>query len=130
MSDSEKIEQLKNEIAMLSAQLKVLKQQHQIDWSKYALFGNGKYEKGLAGERVGISDIVRKTALRLLAIKEEQRGDVAYIRSDNLPRAKKLTKKQAKFVNGFIDEIYPIIEKYALITLNNKAAGGEQDENN
>nr|DAG64786.1 MAG TPA: protein of unknown function (DUF5320) [Caudoviricetes sp.] len=49
---------------------------------------------------------------------EELENQIKFLKSQ--VSALKLTVKQAEFANGFLDEIYPIVEKYAMIALNDK----------
>lgn len=119
MEARERIEQLEKEIEQLQLQLKAIKQQTKIDWSKYYAFGNGKYSYGaLVGEN-DPTGYIRQLAQRLCSLyaKEITKGEPLSIWHNDMPRISKLTKEQAEYINGFIDECYPIIEKYALISL-------------
>ena len=129
MNDREKIEELENQIKMLKTQVSALKSAHRIDWAKYYMFGDGKWDGGLCYfSNGGIPEKTRALALRIMSIYEEERNDgTRYIWADKQVHATKLTKAQAGFVNGFIDEIYPTVEKYALIALNGKEKFSEDD---
>ena len=121
MNDKEKIEELENQIKFLKRQVSALKSAHRIDWAKYYMFGDGKYEGGLCADAdSGVTERARLLALRIMSLYEKRVGDRLYVRSCNPPNARKLTVKQAEFANGFLDEIYPIVEKYAMIALNDK----------
>ena len=120
MSEKEKIEELENQIKFLKNQVSALKSAHRIDWTKYYMFGDGKYDGGLCHDSVsGVTERARLLALRIMSLYEQQWGDRVCVRSCNPPDARKLTVKQANFINGFLDEIYPIVEKYAMIALKN-----------
>lgn len=120
MNDKEKIEELENQIKFLKNQVSALKSAHRIDWTKYYMFGDGKYEGGLCHDSVsGVTERARLLALRIISLYEYPYGDRLCVRSYNPPDARKLTVKQANFINGFLDEIYPIVEKYAMIALKN-----------
>lgn len=115
----EKEKQLQEEIKRLQSQLKALKQQVKIDWTKYYNFGEGKYCYGsLVGEGKP-TDYLRQLAQRLCSLyaSESMTDGLPFIRSNDMPRISKLTKEQAEYINGFLDECYPIVEKYALISL-------------
>ena len=125
MNDREKIEELENQIKFLKNQVSALKSAHRIDWTKYYMFGDGKYEGGLCHDSVsGVTERSRLLALRIMSLYEQPCGDRVCVQSCNPPNARKLTVKQANFINGFLDEIYPIVEKYAIIALNNKELKG------
>ena len=119
-NEKEKIEELENQIKFLKKQVSALKSSHRIDWSKYYMFGDGKYDGGLCHVSVsGVTERARLLALRIMSLYEEPYGDGLCVRSCNPPDARKLTVKQANFINGFLDEIYPTVEKYAMIALKN-----------
>lgn len=121
MNEKEKIEELENQIKFLKKQVSALKSAHRIDWTKYYMFGDGKYEGGLCHYAVsGVTERARLLGLRIMSLYEEPYGDRWCVNSHNPPDARKLTVKQANFINGFLDEIYPIVEKYAMIALNDK----------
>lgn len=115
----EREKQLQEEIERLQAQLKALKEQVKVDWSKYYNFGEGKYCYGsLVGENKP-TEYLRKLAQRLCSLYASGTMNDAplYIRFNDMPMLSKLTKEQAEYINGFLDECYPIVEKYALISL-------------
>lgn len=126
--NKEKIEELENQIELLKKQIKAIKSETKIDWTKYYMFGGGEYTSGLCHFKAGgVTEKVRGLALRLLSLYEYQREDgERAIWADKLTNARKLTKAQTDFVNGFIDEMYPTVEKYAFIALkNNELQGGK-----
>lgn len=119
----EKEKQLQEEIERLQRQLKALKTQRKIDWSKYVDFNGGKYCEFNCYNTLNtvIGNYVRPLAFSLLTLYEKK---VECIDSDyyglyhfTFPNAKNLTDEQANYVNDFLNECYPIIEKYALISL-------------
>nr|DAG28569.1 MAG TPA: Interferon-induced 35 kDa protein (IFP 35) N-terminus [Caudoviricetes sp.] len=115
----EREKQLQEEIERLQAQLKALKEQVKIDWSKYYNFGKGKYNYGgLVGEHRPC-DYLRMLAQRLCSLYDHgiANNGLHSIWYNDMPMISKLTKEQAEYINGFIDECYPIVEKYALISL-------------
>ena len=119
MEEQERREQLEEKIKQLQSQLKKLKEQVKIDWSKYYNFGEGKYNYGgLVGEHKPC-DYLRQLAQRLCSLYtyEKDEDGMCYIYHNDMPMIKSLTKEQAEYINGFLDECYPIIEKYALISL-------------
>lgn len=127
MNEKEKIEELENQIKFLKNQVSALKSEFRIDWTKYYMFGDGEYHNGLCYSTTdGVTERIRGLAMRLLSLQEEcnVHGD-KYVHFEKCVRATKMTKEQAKFANGFIDEIYPIVEKYAMIALKNKELKGD-----
>lgn len=119
----EKEKQLQEEIERLQRQLKALKPQRKIDWSKYIDFNNGKYCTGNYAYTLNsvIGNLIRPVAFSLLTLYEKKCAvaDVEYyhLHHFDFPNARNLTDEQANYVNNFLDECYPIIEKYALISL-------------
>lgn len=125
MNDSEKIEALQSQIDVLTKQLKALKSATKIDYSKYYMFGDGKYEKGLC-YAADFAPHIRTLASRLLKLKicTNVYGK-RFLTVDSGFNTRNLTKTQTEYINDFINEIYPIVERYALITLDNKSVEGE-----
>lgn len=134
----EREKQLQEEIERLQAQLKVLKTIRKIDWSKYTDFNNGKYLNCPGNTLVSIvGSYVRPLASVLFALYEKEHGYNDYITGEktssyalyhsDIPSVRNLTNEQAQYINAFLDECYPIIEKYALISLErNKGTGNER----
>lgn len=119
MEERERIEQLEETIKKLQLQLKAIRQQTKIDWSKYYAFGDGKYSYGgLVGEHKPC-EYLRQLAQRLCSLyaSEKYEDGLYHIEYNDMPMIKTLTKEQSEYINGFIDECYPIVEKYALISL-------------
>lgn len=113
----EKIKQLTDEIERLNKQVSELKKQAKINWKRYRAFGNGKYgnEPLTCGDCYGVSGGLRAVVLRLLSLGEKVDENGKLIAKNiRTVKAVELTEKEAEIANGFLDEIYPFVEKYAI----------------
>lgn len=116
----EKEKQLKQARAKMQ---KYNKYKHFI-FTKYKDFGGKNYSNGLHEDCL-ITDI-RNLAKRIVSAKQANRlNGSLFIDFHNSKTVKSLNAVQIKICNDFIDELYPIIEKYVNIVIENEEANNE-----
>ena len=116
-----KIKILQQEIKEKEAELKKTREElrkydkyRHFVFDKYKTYGNGKYRQGLKDEK--LYNAIRILALTIFSITDKG----SYLSVENLPKTKELNTIQIKFCNDFIDELYPLIEKYTNSVLSEK----------
>lgn len=108
----DRCEEIKKQIRDLQNELKSLEAPKCIDYSQYDLFRNGMY--GYPSLKHCLRDDLRHLAVHLASLKEAVRGDGSkYLEHVTCYKISSMNKDQIKFCNDFVNEIYPIIEKYA-----------------
>lgn len=113
------IEALEREIAEKKAELRALKASRTLCYEPYKKFKSEIYGS-FSLARTDIINHLRGLAICLVTLKEHYReldGSVYLATANMKPKVCELTKEQTDFCNNFINDIYPIIEKYANIIL-------------
>lgn len=111
----ERIALLEAEIKAKKDELKSLKYRRHIDYSIYRSFRGGLYDRGCScGLAHRLSPEISALARSLAVIYEETRNDGSkYLCCEKNVKIKDLSFDQISFCNEFVNELYPIIEKYA-----------------
>lgn len=117
----EKIEQLQRDIKEREEELKATRKELKtfekyrgLKFDLYKNYGNGKYRDGLA--RDNFTDALRKLALTISGVTDVENK---YLRT-SLRQAKELSYTETKLCNDFLEELYPLVEKYVDKFLENK----------
>ena len=112
----DRCEEIKKQIQSLQDELKSLQSPNHIDYSQYRLFRNGIYSYPSLAEC--LRDDLRHLAVHLVSLREVVRDSGTLAGSKHLKcipcrKIQSMDKKEIEFCNDFVNEIYPIIEKYA-----------------
>lgn len=112
----DRITELEREIAQKQAELKVLKEQKHLSFAEYSKIAEGFH-------RTSVIPKIRDLALLILASRKEYRPDGSYyIDTRYVDKVRDLSAEQIKLANSFISELYPIIDNYVHIVLENREA--------
>lgn len=119
----EKIKQLELEVKESEKKLKAAQKELRkvekyrgLKFGLYKNYGNGKYYHGLANDN--FVDILRKLAIVICGVTE--RGDTCKYLNTPLMSVKELSYTETKLCNDFLEELYPLVEKYVDKVLGNK----------
>lgn len=125
--ENEQIAKLEAEIATKTAELKRIKAGLRFDYSLYNSFGDGIY--GNISLDDAISPELSKLAKRILVLEEETRthDGSKFLKAHRMAKEKEMTKEDFSFCNAFLQELYPVIEKYAKIALEKKKTHPESE---
>lgn len=123
-----RIEELEREIELKKAELKALKKEKHLNFDVYNQFESQKYGNYSLGN--ALSADLRSLATRLVSITAVTRthDGSQYLNARKKTRIADMTQDEISFCNDFLNELYPIIEKYAIRVLyENKNKGGENE---
>lgn len=112
----DRCEEIKKQIRDLQNELKSLKAPRRIDYSQYDLFRNGMYD--YPSLKHCLRDDLRHLAVLLVSLREVVRDNETltgskYLKCIPCRKVQSMDKEEIEFCNDFVNEIYPIIEKYA-----------------
>jgi hypothetical protein len=106
----EKLKQAKKE-------LKKFEKYKGLKFDAYRNYGGGKYSKGLACD--SFVDVLRKLVLYMAGTTKQKGNNFDYL-DVCIKSTKDLDFTETKLCNDFLEEIYPLIEKYMDMFLENK----------
>ena len=120
------IEQRENSIKEMEERLKEARKELRqfekyrgLKFDTYRNYGNGKYFKGLAYDC--FVDALRRLVLYMAGTTKAEGYD-SKILNMSIKSAKDLSFEETKLCNDFLEEIYPLIEKYMDMFLENEEA--------
>lgn len=115
----DRILELEKEIEEKRAELKRLRENRNFNFSSYNSFENEKYGSYSLGHN--ISAELRNLCVKLLSMEVKTRADHSeYITTKPRPKVKEMSQYEICLCNKFLEELYPLVEKYARIILSNK----------
>ena len=120
------IEQRENSIKEMEEKLKEAKKELRqfekyrgLKFDAYREYGSGKYYNGMAKD--AFLGALRSLTLYIIGV-EKRPSENCHCLDFQIKKATELNFAETKLCNDFLDEIYPIIEKYVDMVLENKEA--------
>ena len=111
------IKEMEEKLKEDKKELKKFEKYRGLNFDAYHNYGGGKYHKGLAREC--FVDALRKLVLYMAGTTKNEGNNFDYL-DMHIKSTKDLNFAETKLCNDFLEEIYPLIEKYIDMFLENK----------